>query len=162
MNFWDDISRKISQGTKAVTQKSGELFEIAKVKMDVASEKEKISDLYEEIGKFIYSDYKKGNVKQEEIIEKCHLIDELNYKVKMLNQKVVQIRGGSLCRKCGEVVEASQRYCHVCGRELEGTTRVIDEGPHYKVEVANGSVCQKCGALAQEGSEFCPACGNRV
>ena len=96
MNFWDDISRKISQGTKAVTQKSGELFEIAKVKMDVASEKEKINDLYEEIGKFIYSDYKKGNVKQEEIIEKCHLIDELNYKVKMLNQKVVQIRGGSL------------------------------------------------------------------
>jgi RNA polymerase subunit RPABC4/transcription elongation factor Spt4 len=162
MGFWDDISRKVSYGTKVVTQKSGELFEIAKVRMDVASEKDKIGRLYEEIGKVMYKDYKAGNLKQKEIIEKCQLIDELNYKIKRLNQKVVQIKGGSLCRKCGEVVDASQRYCHTCGRELERAARVVDEGANYRVEVANGSMCGKCGALVQEGSEFCPSCGNKT
>lgn len=162
MNLWDDISKKVSRGTKVVTKKSGELLEVTKIKMDVASERDKIGELYEEIGKMMYRDYKSGGLKHREAAEKCQLIDEHNYRIKKLNRKIVQIKGGSLCKKCGEVVEADQRYCHSCGRELESTPRVIDEGEDYKVEVENGSVCEKCGALTQEGSEFCPDCGNKV
>ncbi len=161
MNFWDDLSRKVSQGTKVLTQKSGEMFEIAKVKLDVASEKDKIGKLYEEIGKIIYQDYKRGALKEGEVSDKCQLIDEMNYKIKRLNQKITLIKGGSLCRTCGQVVNSSQRYCHACGRELERLARVIEDRDDCRVEVANGSVCDKCGALIQEGSEFCPSCGKK-
>ena len=60
------------------------------------------------------------------------------------------------------MVGASQRYCHMCGRELERANRVIRDGEDFRVEVMNGSVCGKCGALIQQGSEFCPSCGDKL
>jgi RNA polymerase subunit RPABC4/transcription elongation factor Spt4 len=162
MSFWDDLSRKVSQGTRTLSQKSGELLEIAKVKLDIASEKGRISNLYEEIGRVVYEDYRKGNLKEKPVLDKCQLIDEIYYKINRLNRKVVQIKGGSLCEGCGEVVGASQRYCHMCGRELERANRVIRDGEDFRVEVMNGSVCGKCGALIQQGSEFCPSCGDKL
>jgi RNA polymerase subunit RPABC4/transcription elongation factor Spt4 len=162
MSFWDDLSRKVSQGTRTLSQKSVELFEIAKVKLDIASEKDKIGNLYEEIGRVIYQDYRKGNLKEKSVLDKCQLIDEIYYKINRLNRKVMQIKGGTLCKRCGEAVNASQRYCHMCGRELEQPTRVVGEGEDFRVEVLNGSVCGKCGALIQQGSEFCPSCGDKL
>lgn len=162
MSFWDDISKKVAQGTKTLSQKSGELFEIAKVKLDVASEKDKIGRLYEEIGKTVYEDYKRGSLKEKSVMDKCQLIDEINFKINRLNRKMMQIKGGTLCKRCGEVVNSSQRYCHMCGRELEKLTRVVEEGEDFKVEVSNGSICGKCGALIQHGSEFCPSCGYKL
>ncbi|MFA7216308.1 MAG: zinc ribbon domain-containing protein [Bacillota bacterium] len=162
MSFWDDLSRKVSQGTKTISQKSGELFEIAKVRLDIASEKDKIGKLYEEIGKSVYQDYKRGNMKEKQVMDKCQLIDEINYRINRLSRKAMQIKGGTVCKKCGEVVDSSQRYCHMCGRELEKFTRVVEEREDFRVEVSNGLVCSKCGVLVQEGAEYCPACGNRV
>ena len=45
MGFWEELSGKISRGTKTLSQKSSELFDIAKVKLDIASEKDKIGKL---------------------------------------------------------------------------------------------------------------------
>jgi len=162
MNFWDELSRKLSQGTKTLSQKSGELFEIAKVKLDVASERDKIGRLYEEIGKTVYEEYKRGGLKEKSVMDKCQLIDEIHYKINRLNRKLMQIKGGTLCRKCGEVVNSSQRYCHMCGRELEKVTRIVEEGEGFRVEVSNGAVCGRCGALMQQGAEYCPSCGDKL
>lgn len=161
MNFWDDLGRKVSKGTKTFSQKSVEIFEIAKVKLDIASEKDKIGRLYEEIGKSVYRDYKQGSLKEKQTTDKCKAIDELNRKIDRLNRKVTQIKGSTLCKGCGEVVGFSQEYCHVCGRELERHTRIVEEGDDFRVEISNGLMCDKCGALVQEASEFCPACGKR-
>ncbi len=162
MCFWEELSGKISRGTKTLSQKSSELFDIAKVKLDIASEKDKIGKLYEEIGKSVYRDYKGGNLKEKQVMDKCQLIDEINYKINRLNRKVMQIKGGTVCGNCGEAVDSLQQYCHICGRKLERFTRVIEEEDDFRVEVSNGSVCGECGALVQEGSEFCPSCGKRI
>jgi hypothetical protein len=162
MSFWDDIGKKVAQGTKIISQKSGEVFEITKVKLDIAAEKDKMAKLFEEIGRTIYENYKSDNLKSTDVVDKCQLIEEIEYKIKKLNQKVAQIKGGSLCRVCGEVVSSSQRYCHHCGRELEKSSRVIEDRDGYKVEVSNGEVCNDCGTLNQKGAEYCSACGKKL
>ena len=86
MGFWEELSGKISRGTKTLSQKSSELFDIAKVKLDIASEKDKIGKLYEEFGKSVYRDYKGGNLKEKQVMDKCQLIDEINYKIIRLNR----------------------------------------------------------------------------
>jgi RNA polymerase subunit RPABC4/transcription elongation factor Spt4 len=162
MSLWDDISRKVTKGTKVVSQKSGELIEVTKIRLDMASEKDKIRKLYEDIGKAVYSSRKDGVRRESEIEANCQLIDEIQYKIRRLNQKIVQIKGGSLCKRCGQVVGPDQRYCHSCGRELELTGRVVADNDDYRVELSNGEVCKQCGALNQDGSEYCASCGKRL
>jgi RNA polymerase subunit RPABC4/transcription elongation factor Spt4 len=162
MSLWEDISKKVSKGTKVVSQKSGELLEVTKIRLDMASEKDKIRKLYEEIGKAVYNSHKDGVRREAEIEANCQLIDEIQYKIRRLNQKIVQIKGGSLCKRCGEVVGSNQRYCHGCGRELELTSMVVADNDDYKVEISNGEVCKQCGALNQSGSDYCASCGKKL
>jgi len=162
MSIWDDIGKKVSQGTKILSQKSSEVFEVTKVKLDIAAEKDRINKLYEEIGKAVYENYKAGNPKSPDVTDKCQLIDEIEYKIKKLNQKTVHLKGGSICRDCGEIVNATQQYCHHCGRKLERTSRVVEDKDGYKVEVSNGEVCEDCGTLNQIGADFCSNCGKKL
>ncbi len=162
MSFWDDLNIKVAKGAKTLSQKSGELLAIARLKLDIASEQDKIGKIYEEIGRAVYEDYKLGNLKEKQVIEKCKLIDEISHRVEQLNRRAMQIRGGILCKECGEIVGASQVYCHICGRELGSFAKVVEEGEDFSIEVSNGLVCDKCGALVQEAAEFCPSCGKKI
>jgi len=162
MGFIDDISKKISKGTRIIGQKSGEVFEVTKVKLDIASERDKLEKLYEDIGKMVYEIHKEGSMEIPDISDKCRLIDEVQYKIKSLNRKIVQIKGGSLCKKCGEVVSPTQRYCQHCGRELEQVSSVVENKEDYRVEVSNGVVCKECGAFNEKGSEYCSSCGDEM
>ncbi len=161
MGFIDDIGKRISRGTKVLGQKSGEFIEVTRIKLDIASEKDKLEKLYEEIGKIAYQFYKDGSGDMPQISDQCRLIDEIQQKIKILNKKIVQVKGGSLCKECGEVVSTTQRYCHHCGRELERTNAVVENEKEYRVEVSNGVVCKECGALNEEDAEYCASCGNK-
>lgn len=147
MSLWDDLSVRLSRGAKTLSQKSGELFAVAKLKLDIAAEEDKIDRLYRDIGKFIYEDYKRGNLKERSVMDKCELINEITHRIEQLNRRAMQIKGGALCKSCGEAVGASQVYCHICGRKLGGPGKVVEEGKDFSIEVANGLVCDKCGAL---------------
>lgn len=162
MGFIDNISKKVSKGTKAIGQKSGEIFEVTKIKLDIASEKDKLEKYYEDIGKIIYKSYKEGNMEIPEVSDKCQLIDEIQQKVKSLNKKIAQIKGEGICKECGEVVSSSQRYCHHCGRELEKVSPVVENEKEYRVEVSNGVLCKECGALNEKGAEYCSSCGKEM
>lgn len=161
MGFIDEIARKISKGTEIIGRKSGEMLEITKIKLDMASEKDKLEELYEEIGKAVYDTYKKGELQFPEVADKCKLIDDIHYRIRRLKQKIAEIKGGSICRDCGEVVSPTQRYCHQCGRKLEPVSTVVEDREGYKLEITNGVVCQDCGTLNEAGSQYCSSCGKK-
>ena len=53
--------------------------------------------------------------------------------------------GGTVCKGCGTVLSAEERFCHVCGQKVEADP-----------------VCPGCGAKLHANSVFCSQCGTRV
>lgn len=76
MGFFDDLKKNAVDAAEKVAEKSSELIETGKLNLSIKSEEEKISRLFEEIGKALYDDYKSGNVVDSVFQEKMKIIDE--------------------------------------------------------------------------------------
>ena len=62
LNFWGkNVSKTVTKTYKVATEKSGKLIEEAKLRMQIASENDKISEKLEKIGGLVYEDFKAGN-----------------------------------------------------------------------------------------------------
>lgn len=57
MDFIDKVTEKVSEKSKAVTQKAKELAEIAKLKNEIHTCREILQKNYLEIGKMVYQEY---------------------------------------------------------------------------------------------------------
>lgn len=55
------------------------------------------------------------------------------------------------CPKCGNAVDARQRFCGECGSEVL---------PQVRNEVSASGACPECGACIPSGAKFCPVCGS--
>ena len=56
--FGKKVSKTVTKTYKVATEKSGKLIEEAKLRMQIASENDKISEKLEEIGAAVYEDFK--------------------------------------------------------------------------------------------------------
>lgn len=68
------------------------------------------------------------------------------------------------CEHCGSEIENNEKFCPVCGAELEEITGT-ESGEQEKGEAETGDpaetvvFCPECGCKNAEGDAFCEACG---
>ncbi|SHE31285.1 hypothetical protein [Alkalibacter saccharofermentans] len=88
MGFIDDFNRKANEAAKKVGEKSEELIESGKIRIEIEKAELKLGRIYKELGNKLYILYKEGEIAVDErLIEHCNKIDDLKEKIEDLESK---------------------------------------------------------------------------
>lgn len=178
MSILDDLTKKVTTTAKAVSKKSGDIFEITKLNLSISTEEEKILKTYSEIGENVYLSYKKeGRIDENinEIIEKIGIITSSEETISQIKKKVLELKNLKSCASCGREIEYGVLYCPGCGAKQEVQEEKTCEKVCSSCGTANGKnyiYCIKCGTSLAEKKEdtenekvglevnevICPAC----
>lgn len=111
-NFLEELKSTAGK----VFKKSGELVEISKTKLTIASIKSDISANFKLLGEIIYlSQHDDIETAPEEVEEIISRIDALYEKMTDLNKTVTNLMNKKICPECDEINDADAGFCSNCG-----------------------------------------------
>ncbi len=93
-DFLRDLGKTITKAAEDVSDKTGEFFEVTKMKGQIASEEKIISQAYAAIGAILYKEYENGTAVSEEIAEICKDIDRHKKRISALEKDLKYMKGG--------------------------------------------------------------------
>jgi len=114
MGFFNEIGKKTSEATSKITKET-------KLKLKINDNKNKISDIYEEIGKKVYEKHvREENISiKEELQEECSKIDVLSKEIEEARKEILRLNNKRQCPGCYAEIEKEAAYCSKCGQKLE-------------------------------------------
>jgi len=116
MGFFDELTKKAAETVQGAKDKTNKLSNEVKLKSKVSDKKDRISVLYVEIGKEIYSNYEKGiENNTEAITSKCKEIVSINEELGELNKQLLALKDIKICSSCGAQVQVNSEFCPKCG-----------------------------------------------
>lgn len=120
MGFFNDLGKKTSEATNKITKET-------KLKLKINENKNKITDLYEEIGKKVYEKHTRNeNISiKEELEEECSKIDALSNEIEEARKEIMQLNNKKQCPKCYAEIEKDAAFCSKCGEKIQ-TVEVVD------------------------------------
>ena len=148
------VSKTFSKTYKVATEKSGKLIEEAKLRMQIASENDKISEKLEQIGATVYEDFKSGESNYADFEEICKEIEESETSIQEMRSKILEMKKMKRCAVCDTEMAKEDRFCSKCGAEQEV---VLEEEPVEKTDN-----CPYCDAKLAKDATFCSACGTKL
>lgn len=112
MTIWD----KLRKGTQTVSEKSGELLEMAQIRAAITKvEAEKIRE-FTKLGELTYRVYNREDVADAEMDRLCEKIRELDRELEAHRER---LKGDALvCPGCSRPLKPDVRYCSECGQSL--------------------------------------------
>lgn len=126
-NAFEDFVLKAKDVADAATKKTGELYEVSRLKCECIKLNGEIKRLYEQLGSSVYS-MKKNHYDNQELIDSLsEEIDELQEKLKKLNAEIAGKKTFIVCPVCGGKNEACSDYCVKCGTRLYCETVAEDD-----------------------------------
>lgn len=167
MGFMDkisDISQKVGDGVvdtyKVIADKSGRMFEGAKLKMAISDKEEELNEMYANIGRILYTSYKKGDEVDKNIAKECKKIDKMVSEIAEIKKEYLVSKDLRECAKCGEVIPLSSAFCEKCGAKQEPVkVKKKEDKKGEAAEVKVERVCPSCGLICSSEAKFCNKCG---
>lgn len=129
MGLFYDIGKKTSETTSKMAKE-------AKLKFKMNENKDKISDLYEEIGKKVYEKH----VREENIDIKSELklesekIDELAKEIEEARREMLILNRKKQCSKCNSEMSDESKFCPKCGEKQHEEEATVFEEAIEKLE----------------------------
>lgn len=122
MGFFNEIGKKTSEATSKITKET-------KLKLKINDNKNKITNIYEEIGKKVYEKHvREENISiKEELQEECSKIDILSKEIETARKEILRLNNKRQCTKCYAEIEKEAAYCSKCGQKLENSEVVEPE-----------------------------------
>lgn len=166
MSFMDKIntlSQKVGDGVvdtyKVIADKSGKLFEGAKIKMAISDKEEELKEMYTTIGQTVYEVYTKGEDVGKAFSKECKKIDKINSEIAEMKKEFLYSKELRECAKCGEVIPATSAFCEKCGEKQEPIKikKKVEKKEAENVKVER--VCPTCGLVCSSDAKFCNKCG---
>lgn len=161
----EEISKKVgdtaSSTYNTVADKSGKLIEETKLKISISEKQTNIDEIYEEIGKAVYNQYKSEEDVGKEFTKQCKKIDKLNDEINSMNIKILYNKGLRNCSSCGEVIALDSKFCTNCGEKQKAFKLKEDKKVIKKDEVEVEKVCPECGQVFEPTAKFCNKCGHK-
>ena len=153
MNFFDKLGKKASQTYQATKEKATNISEELKLKGKISDLKEKIEDLYTEIGKAVYTEIKDGkDVSKEEVAAKCEEISKAKDDISKIESTILALKKVKKCANCGEELEMDALFCSKCGKEQPKIEKVeVKEEPQ---EVKEAEVIEVTNVESSEKTEI--------
>lgn len=131
-NVIDNIIDKARDVCDLATKKTTEVVESSKIKLDCVRVNGEIKKLYEKLGSTVYS-MMRSNYENKELVDSlAEEIDEELEKLKLLNEKLSDVKNVNFCNVCGAKNPTDNYFCSKCGSrirsEFTGYDPVQQEG----------------------------------
>lgn len=119
MGFFDQLSKKASDTMQSAKDKTNKISAEMKLKSQFSDKKDRITVLYSEIGKEVYSNYLKDiNENTDVITEKLKEIANINEELKGINKELLALKGVRVCPSCGGQIPVGSEFCPKCGNKV--------------------------------------------
>lgn len=136
MEFFEELGKKASKTYQVAAEKTGKFSRVAKLKMQMSQDKDKIEELYEEIGKRVYENHVREEKQdlQEEMDKLCSEIDVFSDEIESARMEILALRDKRQCKSCYTEIELDFHYCPNCGEKQEIKEDVQEESEEEKEE----------------------------
>lgn len=125
MDFFNKLGKKASETYQVTKEKTVKFSEEMKLKGRINEAKNKITNLYEEIGQHVYNQYKTNTEEgKEEISKKCEEISKEFDEMAKLETEILALKEVKKCTKCGTEINKKDDFCSKCGKEQPKTEKV--------------------------------------
>lgn len=110
MGIFNNIGTKATETTNKIKQET-------KLKFKISDNKNKILDIYEEIGKKVYEKH----VREESIDikadlqEECEKIDNLSQEIENARNEILKLNKKMQCNNCYKEIDCECKFCPECG-----------------------------------------------
>ena len=155
------LFEKLGSLGKAAGDMVGETIEMTRLNAKLASLKRESSDAKTRLGEFYWQRYVEGNTPEDDTIEICREIANLESEITTLEDDIQRRKSqseskspeptkseGVVCGSCGEPNSAGVKFCIKCGSSLAAAESEV-------------RFCPACGAPGEKDSLFCGKCGAR-
>ncbi len=147
MNF-EVFGKKVKQFGKDTVEEVQKMNEVRQLNNKVSDTKKQINNLYTEIGKKLYEQYKEApfsgfETEIETINEKSDLIEELK-------EQIRKVKGVVLCPCCNMEVGEKERFCSNCGNKMPEVVNP-DEADEDAIVVDSVDVTEAQSAEKSDG-----------
>lgn len=131
MDFFNKLGKKASETYQVTKEKTAKFSGEMKLKGKISDAKNKITDLYEEIGQHVYNQYKTNTEEgKDEIIAKCEEISKQFDEISKLETEILALKEVKKCTECGAEINQKDDFCSKCGKQQTKTETV-----EVKIEV---------------------------
>lgn len=148
----ESLGKTISEKAEVVSKKTEEAVEVQKIKSQIRVMERNNERDFQDIGKIIYEQFKKGKVVDTEFVELCEAIEEREASIDDYKKQVAEIKGLDVCPNCKEHVEPSVVFCPKCGVKIEQESYDEDQFVDEVDEVVEAAV-EEAAEEADETSE---------
>ena len=125
MDFFSKLGKKASKTYQVTKEKAANLSEELKLKGKINDLKDKIEDVYKEIGKTVYDEVKDGkDVSKEEITAKCETISKYKDEIEKLQADILALKNVVKCSNCGVELDLGDPFCYKCGAKQPEVEKV--------------------------------------
>lgn len=149
MAILNDLKGKVAQVSQSAIQKTQDLTEIARLESRISDAKEKINNLYGEIGYKVYLSYAERPL--PEAADLIAQVSQLHAEIDRCQAQINAINSATTCPSCGAKVDRNATFCSECGAKI---VRAEPSG-------APQERCVNCGSPLAPGAIFCSECGTK-
>ena len=122
MSFFNDLGKKTTETTAKIATET-------KLKIEIAENKERIKEFYEELGRKVYENHiREENIEIQELINTdCSKIDELSKQIEDARKEILAINNKKMCKKCFAEIQKNDMFCSKCGEKQTEEKTVLEE-----------------------------------
>jgi RNA polymerase subunit RPABC4/transcription elongation factor Spt4 len=160
---------RFKHGVDVTKFKAEKLVRINRIQGEIDSLKSEIAAINFRISKRALELHKEGELANQDLVDLCLKIDQLQAQINDKNALIVSIRDEEAapfvpaeyqtapqnpCPQCYFDVELGAEFCPNCGAQMaaQATAAPTESDPAFKA-------CTGCGASIPVVSKFCPECG---
>ncbi|MGM9589008.1 MAG: zinc ribbon domain-containing protein [Faecousia sp.] len=151
MTIWDNITKKASVLTEKAVQQARDLSEVAKLHGQIAEAERIANDSYHQLGRLYAAahpeDYEEGF---GDLIAAAAKAEK---RIKSLRKQIQDVKGVTVCAKCGAEVSKDDAFCSVCGAEIPKTTpveaEIVTEGVPVEEPAEDAASWEACEETAE-------------
>lgn len=119
MSIWDDIAKGASDAASFAAKKTGELTNVAKMKLALHSEETKLNECYADIGRMYYTYQRDGKDLVAEIASRISDADASHEKIAAIKAELADLQDSVVCASCGSKINKGFEFCPICGTKQE-------------------------------------------
>lgn len=116
MAFFDDLGKMITQTGQDAVNKTKEVAEVAKLNSNISSAKNRIDDLYRQIGQTFAE--RNADTTEEPYAGLLAQIVEQKRMIADMQQEIGALKGFRSCPGCGAKVADGVAFCGRCGAQM--------------------------------------------
>lgn len=133
---------------ESAVQKTKDMTDIARINSLISDEEKKINGVYTQLGKFYATLH--ANDYETQFAGMMIAIKEAEMNISLYKKQILDIKGVTICEKCGSEVAKSVLFCNVCGSQMPKT--------EFN-DFSNSTRCSSCGVMVSKDIRFCTNCG---